>query len=183
MTVLAPREPQGDPRPQAQALAAARSRIEVVGAVLAASGLAWWWTAERMAGMGAGPGTNLGALGWFIGVWVVMMAAMMLPPLAPMTATIAAVARRQDPRPWLGFLAGYMLIWAAAGIVAYGVFELGRVSSRTSSRGSAAGAGWRRQLSWRPRSTSSRRSNTGTCSDAGPTSAHTSGPGGGARGR
>ena len=36
--------------------------------------------------MDAGPGTDLGALGWFLGVWVVMMTAMMFPSLAPTTA-------------------------------------------------------------------------------------------------
>ncbi len=37
-----------------------------------------------MGGMDAGPGTELGTLGFFIGVWVVMMAAMMFPSIAPM---------------------------------------------------------------------------------------------------
>ena len=38
-------------------------------ALLAAAGLAWWWTVERMAGMDAGPGGRLGTLGWFTGSW------------------------------------------------------------------------------------------------------------------
>ena len=37
-----------------------------------------------MSGMDAGPGTDPGTLGFFIGVWVVMMAAMMFPSIAPM---------------------------------------------------------------------------------------------------
>ena len=37
----------------------------------------------------AGPGTDLGGLGWFVGVWAVMMAAMMLPSLAPMAGAYA----------------------------------------------------------------------------------------------
>jgi predicted metal-binding membrane protein len=37
-----------------------------------------------MAGMDAGPGTNPGALGFFLSTWVVMMAAMMLPAVTPM---------------------------------------------------------------------------------------------------
>ena len=32
-----------------------------------------------MSGMDAGPGTDLGGLGWFVGVWVVMMAEKPLP--------------------------------------------------------------------------------------------------------
>ena len=34
-------------------------------------------------GMDAGPGTDLGGLGWFLGVWAAMMAAMMLPSAVP----------------------------------------------------------------------------------------------------
>jgi hypothetical protein len=64
-------------------LSAMRGEIGMVAALLAAAGLAWWSTADRMAGMDSGPGTALGSAGWFTGVWVTMMAAMMLPPLAP----------------------------------------------------------------------------------------------------
>ena len=71
-------------------LVAMRAELGIVAALLAAAGLAWWLTADRMAGMDAGPGTALGALGWFTGVWAMMMAAMMLPSLAP----TAAVLRR-----------------------------------------------------------------------------------------
>ena len=45
--------------------------------------------------MDAGPGTDLGALGWFLGVWVVMMAAMMFPSLAPTAALYARMTRRR----------------------------------------------------------------------------------------
>jgi hypothetical protein len=34
--------------------------------------------------MDAGPGTDLGSAGWDLGIWVTMMAAMMLPSPAPM---------------------------------------------------------------------------------------------------
>ena len=46
-----------------------------------------------MGGMDDGPGTDLGALGWFLGVWVVMMAAMMFPSVAPTVALYARMAR------------------------------------------------------------------------------------------
>jgi predicted dithiol-disulfide oxidoreductase (DUF899 family) len=64
-------------------------------------------------------------LGWFTGVWVVMMAAMMLPSLAPAAAVHAAVLRRGPGRVLL-FTCGYLLVWSAAGVVAYGLFELGK---------------------------------------------------------
>ena len=50
-----------------------------------------------MAGMDEGPGTALGALGWFLGVWVVMMAAMMFPSVAPTVALYARMSRRRTP--------------------------------------------------------------------------------------
>jgi predicted metal-binding membrane protein len=104
---------------------ATREHPEVVAGILAAAGLAWWSTADRMAGMNAGPGTDLGALGWFTGVWAVMMAAMMLPSLAPTAAVYAALVRREPSRVVL-FASGYLLVWSAAGVVAYGLFELGK---------------------------------------------------------
>ena len=76
--------------------------------------------------MDAGPGTDLGALGWFLGVWVVMMAAMMFPSLAPTVALYARMTRRRGLGRPLLFTAGYLLVWGAAGLVAYGVFALGK---------------------------------------------------------
>jgi len=50
-----------------------------------------------------------------------MMAAMMLPSVAPTVALYARVTRsRSLVRPWL-FASGYLLTWAVAGLIAYGV--------------------------------------------------------------
>jgi predicted metal-binding membrane protein len=103
-----------------------RVRLGLVVLLLALAAVAWWSTADRMAGMDAGPGTDLGALGWFLGVWVVMMAAMMFPSLAPTVALYARMTRRRAPDRALLFTSGYLLVWGAAGLVAYGLFELGR---------------------------------------------------------
>jgi predicted metal-binding membrane protein len=75
--------------------------------------------------MDAGPGTALGSLAWFTGVWATMMAAMMLPSLAPAAAVFAASVRREVSR-LLAFAGGYLLVWSVAGLGAYGVFELGK---------------------------------------------------------
>jgi predicted metal-binding membrane protein len=106
-------------------LTAMRTELGIVAALLAVTGLAWWSTAERMAGMDAGPGTALGSVGWFTGVWAVMMAAMMLPSLAPAAAMFAASVRRELSLVLL-FAGGYLLVWSVAGIGAYGLFELGK---------------------------------------------------------
>jgi predicted metal-binding membrane protein len=102
-----------------------RGELWTVAALLAAAGLAWWSTTERMAGMDAGPGTALGTLGWFLGVWATMMAAMMLPSLTPAAAAFATSVKHGLSRI-VPFAAGYLLVWSVAGIAAYGLFELGR---------------------------------------------------------
>jgi predicted metal-binding membrane protein len=103
------------------AYAAAGTRLGLVAALFVVAGIGWVWTAHAMRGMDAGPWTSLGSLGWFLGVWVVMMAAMMFPSVAPTVALYARVTKKRSPlRPWL-FAGGYLLTWAAAGLVAYAV--------------------------------------------------------------
>ena len=79
--------------------------------------------------MDAGPGTDPGSLGFYVVTWVLMMSAMMLPSTAPMVLTFASVERhRREPAPvdraastWL-FVAGYLAVWTAFGLAAYGLF-------------------------------------------------------------
>jgi predicted metal-binding membrane protein len=115
-----------DQRGLAPAFAAARARLGLIVLLFALAAAAWWSTADRMAGMDEGPGTELGALGWFLGVWVVMMAAMMFPSVAPTVSLYARMTRRRSPAAPLLFAAGYLLTWTAAGLLAYGLLELGR---------------------------------------------------------
>lgn len=108
------------------AFAAVRSRLALVALLFALAALAWWSTAERMAGMDGAPGADLGALGWFVGVWVVMMAAMMFPSVSPTVALYAQMTRRRGLSRPLLFAGGYLLVWGVAGVAAYGLFHLGR---------------------------------------------------------
>jgi predicted metal-binding membrane protein len=121
------------------ALAAVRGRPALIGVLLALAALGWWSTADRMQGMDRGPGTPLGALGWFLGVWVVMMAAMMLPSAAPAIALYARTIRTGAPWTPLAFTAGYLLAWTAAGAAAYGIFVLGREAAGDELAWSGAG--------------------------------------------
>jgi predicted metal-binding membrane protein len=105
----------------AAAFAAARVRLGLVAALFALAGLGWWWTAGQMRGMDEGPWTGLGTLGWFLGVWVVMMAAMMFPSVAPTIALYSRMTRKRSPLSPLVFTAGYLATWAVAGVVAFGV--------------------------------------------------------------
>jgi len=108
------------------AFAAARTRLALVALLFVLAALAWWSTTDRMAGMDAGPGTNLGALGWFVGVWVVMMAAMMFPSVSPTVALYAQMTRRRGLSRPLLFSGGYLLVWGVAGVGSYGLFRLGK---------------------------------------------------------
>jgi len=104
-------------------------RVGVAAGLLAAALGAWAVSYERMRGMDAGPGTDLGALGWYLGIWVTMMAAMMLPSAAPMVLLFERIRREKARRArgsastWV-FLGGYLAVWTVYGLVAYGVFRL-----------------------------------------------------------
>lgn len=86
--------------------------------LLGAAGAAWVVTFERMRGMDAGPGTDLGGLRRYLGIWVTMTAAMMLPSVLPQ---VARLARRA---PALLFTVGYLGVWTAFGLVAYALYRL-----------------------------------------------------------
>ena len=97
----------------------ARSRTTIV--LVAGAVAAWAVTVDRMRGMDAGPGTDLGGLGWYLGVWVTMTAAMMLPSAVPAARHVARLACRV---PTLLFTVGYLAVWTGYGLLAYGVFRL-----------------------------------------------------------
>ena len=106
------------------------SRLGLIGLLFALAIAAWVLTDERMAGMDAGPGTDPGALGWFLGVWLVMMAAMMFPSIAPMVLMYARVQEGKRERgtavpagTTAVFVAGYLITWASAGLLGYALFE------------------------------------------------------------
>ncbi|WP_211189460.1 DUF2182 domain-containing protein [Actinomycetospora sp. TBRC 11914] len=104
------------PRP---ALRAVRVRLGLVVVLFVLAGVGWWWTVGQMRGMDDGPWTALGAFGWFVLVWLVMMAAMMFPSVAPTVALYARMTRGRAPLSSPLFTAGYLLTWTAAGVVAW----------------------------------------------------------------
>ena len=106
------------------AFSAARARLALIALLFALAGVAWWSTVERMQGMDAGPGTGLGTLGWFLGVWVVMMAAMMFPSVSPTVALYSRMAGTRSPVAPLVFAGGYLLAWAVPGLLAYGIYDV-----------------------------------------------------------
>jgi predicted metal-binding membrane protein len=101
----------------------------VAALLLAVALVTWIVTVQRMRGMDAGPGTDLGGLGWYLGIWVTMMAAMMFPAAAPMVVLFHRVsserAKRGQPfvSTWV-FVLSYLAVWTAYGLVAYALYRL-----------------------------------------------------------
>jgi predicted metal-binding membrane protein len=87
--------------------------------LLLAAAVAWLVTVGRagsMRGMTGSMGLGLAA---FVGMWVLMMAAMMLPSVAPVASMYQRSVRSWRALRLAGFTGGYLLAWAAAGIPAY----------------------------------------------------------------
>jgi predicted metal-binding membrane protein len=121
-------------------LVALRGRLGLVALLFALAGAGWWWTAHQMRGMDTGPWSTLGGVGWFLGVWVVMMAAMMLPSVAPTVALYSRMTRNRSAVLPLIFVGGYLVTWAAAGLAA---FALGAAASAVAGTSLEWGHGGR----------------------------------------
>ncbi|MFI6602370.1 DUF2182 domain-containing protein [Nonomuraea sp. NPDC050536] len=98
-------------------------------AILVFAALAWIVTLQQAGGMGVGPGTMGLTLPIFLALWVIMMAAMMLPSVAPVALGWArAIRRRTSGLAQAGrivqFLLGYLVVWAAFGALVFGLLAL-----------------------------------------------------------
>jgi predicted metal-binding membrane protein len=95
-----------------------RARLPVWTALLVAAALAWALTIRSAESM-SGAGTMGRALGSFLGVWTLMMAAMMLPALAPVARVYTGAMPRRALLRTVGLAVGYLGVWAALGVVAF----------------------------------------------------------------
>ncbi|MFH8776366.1 MULTISPECIES: DUF2182 domain-containing protein [unclassified Streptomyces] len=118
-----------------------RLRAGPAGLLLVAAAAAWVWVVTRWGGMQAMPGTMGLGLPAFLAVWTLMMAAMMLPATTPVAALYArTITVHRAPR-MVVFTVAYLLVWAAAGLPAYGLSAgLGRVASLPAVAGTAVAA-------------------------------------------
>ena len=123
-----------------------RVQVALLGILLALAVAAWVVTSDRMGGMESTPGMGLGSLGFYVTVWVVMMAAMMFPSVAP---AVLMYDRLREGHRARGkgapadatalFVVGYLCVWTAAGLAAYGLFELVRSFGPLFPAGSKSG--------------------------------------------
>jgi predicted metal-binding membrane protein len=120
--------------------------LGLIGLLLTLAAAAWAVTDERMRGMDAGPGTDPGAVAFFVSAWIVMMAAMMFPSIAPMVLMQVQIQRAKRERSRPGprgttaiFVAGYLVTWTAFGLAAYVLLQAVRALSIDAFRWENAG--------------------------------------------
>ena len=92
-----------------------------VTGTLGLAGACWFLALRQLSGMDMGAATELGSFGFFVALWVSMMAAMMLPGAAP------AVLRRANAsgrvRSVLLFVGSYLAVWTLVGVAVYALYR------------------------------------------------------------
>jgi predicted metal-binding membrane protein len=114
--------------------------------LLAVAAAGWAWLLAQGGGMGmamASPTMGLPAPAFLV-MWTIMMVAMMFPTMAPMVLTFHRIQSGKRARgetfvsTWL-FVAGYTVVWAAAGIAAYlGALAAEAIAARIGLSAAAA---------------------------------------------
>jgi predicted metal-binding membrane protein len=96
-----------------------RTSAAVVLSTLGLAALAWVVAIRQMDTMGMVGG--LGSFAFFAGLWVSMMAAMMLPGVIP---AVARHARRTSATAVPAFIGSYLAVWAVVGVAIYGLYHV-----------------------------------------------------------
>jgi predicted metal-binding membrane protein len=113
--------PGATPAPRFAAMTS--TRTATTAAVTATLGLAaasWVFAVRQMSGMDMGAQTRLGSFGFFAAVWLLMMAAMMLPGAAP---AVLRRARAAGARAVPLFVGSYLAVWGVVGVAVYAVYR------------------------------------------------------------
>ncbi len=93
---------------------------EIAFLLILAAG-AWAATLALARGMAGMAGTMGLGLAVFVAVWTLMMAAMMLPSVAPTASLYARTFQSNRATRTAGLVTGYLAVWAVAGLPAYGL--------------------------------------------------------------
>ncbi len=123
----------GVSKPTAPAIARRGIQWATPAALFALAAVGWWWSVRMASDMA--PSTMMGmdsmdavshdvlSLGAFVVAWLAMMAAMMLPAIAPVVKLYgrAAAAGRVAPLPF--FVAGYIAVWTSIALPVYAAWR------------------------------------------------------------
>jgi predicted metal-binding membrane protein len=103
-------------------LALTGAALSILVALLALAGLAWVYVSSQGGARTMSVRPDVESFAIFLATWVVMMAAMMFPSVAPVVLVYARYTR-QRARAWplraALFVAGYLMIWSAVGVAAF----------------------------------------------------------------
>jgi predicted metal-binding membrane protein len=97
---------------------------ETAAALTATLGLAaasWVVAVRQMNGMDMGVATQLGSFACFVALWVLMMAAMMLPGAAPAVVRRAHASGLVRAGPL--FVGSYLAVWTLVGVAVYALYR------------------------------------------------------------
>jgi predicted metal-binding membrane protein len=103
-----------------QELLPVRTTAALTG-TLGVAAAAWVVAVQQMSGMDMGTATDLGSFAFFLGVWVAMMAAMMLPGAVPAISRFVRADGRALAAPW--FAGSYLAVWTLVGIAVYALYK------------------------------------------------------------
>jgi predicted metal-binding membrane protein len=99
----------------------AHVRTIAVASTLAVAAACWVVAIRQMVGMNMGVASQLGSFRFFVVLWAVMMAAMMLP------GTIPTVSRRAEASGQLSvippFLVSYLAVWTLVGLIVFALYR------------------------------------------------------------
>ena len=104
-----------------RAVQISRLRLAVLTATLGLAAAAWVIAVRQMYGMDMGVATELGSFVFFVGLWVSMMAAMMLPGAVPAVLRSADASGRLRAVPL--FVGSYLAVWILVGVAVYGLYR------------------------------------------------------------
>ena len=88
---------------------------------LGLAAVSWVVAVREMSGMDMGVATRLGSFAFFAGLWVTMMAAMMLPGAVPAVVRRVQASGRVRGVPL--FLGSYLAVWALVGAAVYALYR------------------------------------------------------------
>ncbi len=114
------------PDPLVRSVGFLLQRNVILALLFGAATVSWTALLRQQSGMAMASTPTMGmSAPLFLAVWVVMMIAMMFPTAAPMILTFHRIQAGKRVRSdsfvstWV-FVLGYLLVWTAAGVVAYG---------------------------------------------------------------